>query len=238
MIRSPGIKRIQTMKLMKRSATFYSLLALCILPCQAAVLFSDVGEVVASSNVTIDNTLSRNDSSTDTLYFRYTVFQPASNTSNENYFAALQLHEGGDERVGVGNAWGAHAYSAFGTTVGDVDLNSANPEAGEDYQLVRSADITTIVFRIDYVASGVDNITVWLNPDFGLAENAQPSALTTTFTANATFNNLRLRHGNSGSWDFRDISVSDTPASIGFIPEPSAAMLGGLGLLALFRRRR
>ncbi len=236
MIWPTGRRKSQIMKPMKTSAAF--LFALCILPSQAAVLLSDAGQVVASDNVTIDNTLSRNASSTDTLYFRYTVYQPASNTSNENYFAALQLHEGGDERLGVGNGWGPHAYSAFATTGGDVDLNSANPEAGEDYQLVRDTDITTIVFRVDYVASGADNITVWLNPDFGLSENDQSLALTTTFTANATFNNIRLRHGNTNSWDFRDISVSDSPTSIGFIPEPSAALMGGLGLLALFRRRR
>jgi hypothetical protein len=54
-----------------------------------------------------------------------------------------------------------------------VDLNSAMPEPGETYQLVRSTDVTTIVFRVNFNSGADDTITVWLNPDPNLAENAQ-----------------------------------------------------------------
>ena len=73
-------------------------------------------------------------SSTDTLYFKFHV-DPTSDASTEYYFSAFQLFEGGHERLAVGNALNAFAYSAFslGLTgqsnqmVEYIDLNSANP---------------------------------------------------------------------------------------------------------------
>lgn len=56
----------------------------------------------------------------------------------------------------------------------------------------------------------------------------------TTYTTTENFR--LLRYGNSsGGWT---ASSSDAQLNITTIPEPSAALLGGLGLLALLRRRR
>lgn len=93
---------------------------------------------------------------------------------------------------------------------------------------------------MDFVSGGNDNITVWLNPDLGQTEAAQSSSLTTTFQANATFNEVRLREGGGGAgWTFSDIAVAQSGTDSGFfVPETSSALLGGLGLLGLLRRRR
>ena len=48
------------------------------------------------------------------------------------------------------------------------------------------------------------------------------SFITDTADADLTFSNIAIYTGN------------DTP----FVPEPSAALIGGLGVLALLRRRR
>jgi hypothetical protein len=172
------------------------------------VTVNDNGD--GSSNVepvgfTRDNTAS------DTLYFRYTV-NPISDFTTEIYFAGLQLYEGGAERLGVGNAVGALAYSAYNATGGNVDLNSATPEAGVLWERVRKGVPRTIVFRVDYMAGGGDNITVWLDPDCTLAESEQNPMLRTTFTADASFDQVRLREGNPGpagadGWTFSGISV-------------------------------
>ena len=47
------------------------------------------------------------------------------------------------------------------------------------------------------VAGGKDRVTVWMDPDSGPGENeaGQKENLTTKFTANASFNQIRLRHG-------------------------------------------
>lgn len=207
----------------------------------AAVLFTSAGQLVNEANVSLSTGLSRDGSATGTLYFKYTVTTPASNFTNENYFAAMQFYESGAERLGIGNGWDPYAYSAYNSTVGNLDLKSATPESGEIYQLVRSTDTTTIVFRVDYVNGGNDNITVWLNPNLGLTEAAQSSSLTTNFFANATFNDILLREGGGGSgWNFSNIAIAENSTDTGFfaVPEPSAALLGGFGLIGLLRRRR
>ena len=214
--------------------------------CGAAVLYSNAGPITANETGLGTNLagfgLSRDNAASDTLYFRYFLGSPASNSTNENYFAAMQLFEAGAERLGVGNAWGAWAYSAFGVTGGDRDLNSSTPEAGQTYQLVRGTDNTLIVFRIDYVPGGDDNVTVWLNPNLSLTEASQPASLRTTFAANASFNELRLREGAGGAgWTFSDMAVATSGTEAGFfaVPEPGSAMLAGLaGGCLLVRRRR
>jgi hypothetical protein len=211
----------------------------------AAVLYSNGGPITANETGAGVNlagfSVARNNSATDTLYFRYFLGSPASNMENENYFAAMQLFESGAERLGVGNAWGAWAYSAFGVSGGDRDLNSTVPEPGASFQLVRGADNTQIVFRIDYVAGGDDSVTVWLNPDLSLPEAAQATALRTSFAANASFNELRLREGGGGAgWTFTNVAVATSGTDAGFfaVPEPSGALLAGLAGGGLLMRRR
>ncbi|MBN8456403.1 MAG: hypothetical protein J0M04_00960 [Verrucomicrobia bacterium] len=213
--------------------------------CPAAVLYTNAGPISVDESLAGSNlpglSLSRGSSAADTLYFKFTVTNPASNSTTENYYAGFQLWEGGGERLGVGNAWGAYAYSAFSTASGDLDLKSANPEPSQFYQLVRNTDLTTIVIRVDFVNGGNDNVTVWLNPDLGLTEDAQSSSLTTTFQANATFNEIHLREGGGGGgWTYSDIAIAQNGMDTGFfaVPESSVALLGGLGVLSLLRRRK
>jgi len=192
------------------------------------------------------SSLGKSTTDTGTLYFRYTVTNPASNSTTESgtsyYYAGMSLYNGADdENLGVGNGWFEHAYSAFGPD-GSLDLNSATPDSGVSYQRVKSTDTTTIVFRVDYNSNAADTITVWLNPNFSQTEAAQNTALKTSFTADASFDRLYLREGGmpgtGDGWSFSNVAIADSFASIGSVPEPSAALIGGLGMLALLRRRR
>ena len=54
----------------------------------------------------------RDDFASDTLYFKFHV-DPLSDKDTEEYAAAFELYEGDQERLGVGNALKAWAYSAF-----------------------------------------------------------------------------------------------------------------------------
>ena len=165
----------------------------------------------------------RDDTATDTLYFKFRV-EPNSDETTEPYFAALELFEDDTERLGVGNAVDAWAYSVFFPgaqssgvpPAGYLDLHSIHPDSNAvahlaTYQCPRRGEPITIVFKVQYVPNGEDLVTVWLNPDLGPGANEinQPEALTTRFNVNASFDELRLRHGgNGGGWEFRDIAIA------------------------------
>ncbi|MFM2242313.1 MAG: hypothetical protein RLZ97_1168 [Verrucomicrobiota bacterium] len=214
---------------------------------QAAVLYRLDGPVTVNETWNYAPpglSLSRGPSASDTLYFRYTVTNPASNNTTENYYAGMSFFYQGGENLGIGNGWDPWAYSAFSGGIGNLDLKSANPEPGQTYQQVRSTDVTTIVFRVSFVNGGNDNITVWLNPDLNLTEAAQSSALTTSFSANATFDTIYLREGDdgvgpvAGGWTYSTFAIADSFADIAAVPEPAAILLGSFGFLGLMRRRR
>ena len=64
---------------------------------------------------------------------------------------------------------------------------------------------------MQYFPGGDDLVTVWLNPDLGpgATEAAQPENLITQFRANASFNEIHLRHGGGGDgWIFSDMTIA------------------------------
>jgi hypothetical protein len=230
------------MKLAKNTIITGILLCASTTLSHAAVLYTLAGPQLVSDNNAFALTglsLSRGQFATGTLYFRYTVTNPASNNSTESYYAGMSFYEGGNEHLGIGNGWDAWAYSAFGPGA-NRDLNSATPDPGVTHQQVRSTDITTFVFRVDFNSAANDNITVWLNPNLSLTEAAQSASLTTSFSADANFDTIYLREGgdNGSGWTFSNIAIAESFSEIAAVPEPSAALLGGLGMLALLRRRR
>ena len=85
---------------------------------EGVLLWSDLGATQVHENGVgediLGGVLKRDDSSSDTLYFKFHV-DPLSDATTEEYFAAFQLFEGNHERLAVGNALKAWAYSAFAT---------------------------------------------------------------------------------------------------------------------------
>jgi ligand-binding sensor domain-containing protein/signal transduction histidine kinase len=166
--------------------------------------------------------LKRDDFANDSLYFKFHV-EPQSDKDTEEYFAAFELFEGTAEKLGVGNALKAWAYSAF-FRISDstdsnnlapyIDLHSANPEpvaASGSYQYPRRGIGATIVFKIQFIPGEDDLVTIWLNPDLspGANEASQPENLTTRFNVNASFDEIRLRHGGKGGgWSFGDLAIA------------------------------
>jgi ligand-binding sensor domain-containing protein/signal transduction histidine kinase len=214
---------------------------------RAGILWNDLGatsarETGAAGDV-LGGVLKRDASSTDTLYFKFHV-DPLSDASTEEYFAAFELYEGEAERLALGNALKAWAYSAFNASEksqsnnpsGYIDLRSARPEPSGvgtyfAYELPHRGLEVTIVFKVQYVAGGDDLVTAWLNPDLGpgATEAEQSTNLTTTFHANASFNQIRLRHGGGGEgWTFSEMAIAT--AFNDFVVDASGAKTGGTGL--------
>lgn len=204
------------------------------LPVQAGILWSHpqsmlAYETGAGTNI-LNGAVKRDDSSTGTLYFKFRV-DPLSDASKEPYSAAFQLCENDTDRLAVGNSLKAYAYSAFYTSetgtnshgTGDVDLNSSHPEVfvppGDNkqqenvqpYELPRRGTPCIIVFKVEYVPGADDMVTVWMNPNLsrGATEENQMKSLTTYFKANASFNQIRLRHDGLGEgWYFSEMEIA------------------------------
>ena len=194
---------------------------------RAVLLWSDLGTTQVHETGTgadiLGGLLRRDDTSTDTLYFKFHV-DPISDANTELYFAGFQLFEGNHEQLAVGNALNAWAYSAYATgqieqsnrVVEYVDLNSSNPEPSgigtfHAYELPHSGIERTIVFKVQYVAGGEDLVTVWLDPDLrpGATEDDQSPSLTTQLKANAGFDQIHLRHGGGGGgWTFSEMAIA------------------------------
>jgi ligand-binding sensor domain-containing protein/signal transduction histidine kinase len=192
------------------------------------VLWNDPARTLAYNNGPgadiLHNAVKRDDSANDALYFKIHI-DPLSDKDTEDYFAGLELFENDVERLGIGNAMKAWAYSAFfhsdsagesNDLTGYVDLHTSKPEtpaggASGSYQYPRRGIGATIVFKAQYVPGEDDLITVWLNPDLGPGANEayQPESLTTRFNADASFDEIRLRHsGAGGGWAFSDLAIA------------------------------
>jgi len=213
---------------------------LCGQSARAVILWSDPGAMLIFDNGAgrdmLEGALKRDDSSNDTLYFKFHV-DPQSDSTMEEYFAALELYDGDAERLGIGNALKAWAYSAFwehdrsvetAPAPDYVDLHSSVLDQSASgttlsYELPRRGVERTIVFKVQFVAGGDDLVTVWLNPDLspGANEVYQAEALITRFSVNASFDELRLRHGGGGpGWIFSGLAIATSFAD--FVDTSSA----------------
>ncbi len=193
----------------------------------ARILWSDPeARTVHNSGTGLDilgGAVKRTLTNNDALYFKFHV-DPLSDVAVEPYYAGLQLFAGNEEHLGVGNALEAWGYSAFMTAEtglsnavpGEFNLKSAHPEPVNlgffrPYELVRQGVERTIVFKVQYIPGTDDVVTVWLNPDLGRGarEDNQLESLTTRFKANATFDQIHLRHsGNGNGWIFSDMAIA------------------------------
>ena len=217
------------------------------------ILWSDLGATVVHDTGPgtdiLGGAVKRDDTSNDTLYFKVHV-NPFSEVSTEEYLAGFQLFEGNTERLGVGNALAAWAYSAFNAAdtgsnnkvAGDFDFNSSRPEATGlgaflRYELPRRGIERSIVFKVQYVQNGSDLVTVYLDPDIapGATEAEQPETLTTRFNANASFDQIRLRHtGGGAGWIFSEMAIATSFGDLipGSTPEPGSPGLTARGALS------
>ncbi len=221
--------RVAVVEMISRYMEWPLMLAIliCANTTQAVVLWSDLGTTLVHNTGEgydiLDGAVKEDDSSTNTLYFKFRV-DPLSDASTEEYFAAFELYEGDKERLGLGNALKAWAYSAYrADTTGEshegsdyIDLHSSRPEPSTSgtsiiYENPHRGIECTIVFKVQYVLGGDDLVTVWLNPDLGpgATEAAQPENLITRFKASASFNEIHLRHGGGGDgWIFSDMAIA------------------------------
>lgn len=199
-------------------------------PVSAAVLWSDPGwHDLHQTNRTLSLEGSalrpKGDSSGETLYLRFTVDPLSDGVSEmiEHYLAGWVFAEKGIENLGLGNALNAWGYSAFNAAQtgppneveGEFDFLSLHSEilGDSEFDSPRIGTPRTIAARIDFIPGDIDRITVWMQPDLsaGSKESRMLPKQTTTFRANASFDEIRLRHRGGGrGWRIGSLMVATT----------------------------
>ncbi|MBN2162227.1 MAG: hypothetical protein JXR25_16525 [Pontiellaceae bacterium] len=216
------MSRIQTLT---AAAAFALLSAISV---QAEIVASNVDGVLqyeGIGNQTLISSISRDDTASDTLWIKWTVFA-YDNVDTENYWNGLRIDDGGTYRLGIGNSWDATAYSTFN---GDL-LNSANPDSTNvTYQTIHTNDVTTFIMRVDYNAGASDDVTIYMDPDLAITELGQDPALTTTLKYDMSFDSIQTDGGGGAlvGWYYTNILVS-TDASVDFFGEDTDVDSDGL----------
>lgn len=177
----------------------------------------------------LDSTLAVSDTTAGTLYMSF-LFQSGQQTGATTY-----------QMLSLYNTNTADANRNFDVGITDSPGQTGlayNFGADNAYTSTGVATNTTVhlfVVKFDLSATAAsDSITVWVDPTLGAGDAAGG---TTVSGKNLTWDRLTFSDydGNSAAWDEVRFGTDFNSVTI---PEPSAALLGSLGVLALFRRRK
>lgn len=126
---------------------------------------------------------------TGTYYFGFdwTVTNNAGETGGGGFFGGLWFYEGGTERGGAGNSWGAMTLELAGPGF------SAATTPAVPYVIGTPA---RLVLKVKFNTNADDNLTLWVNPLGGAGEGGQAGVPIATATRNMEFDSINLRAGN------------------------------------------
>ena len=191
------------------------------------------GEITAANSGrvfrTLDSTLAVTDSTTGSLYMSF-LFQSGQETGATTY-----------QMLSLYNATTSDPNRNFDiglTTNGGQSGTAYNFGVDNTYTTTGVAANTTVhlfVVKFDLSAvAGADSVTVWVDPTLG---GGDPTGGVTVTGKTLTWDRLTFSdyEGNSAAWD--EVRWGTDFNSV-TVPEPTSAMLGSFGVLALLRRRR
>jgi hypothetical protein len=130
----------------------------------------------------------------------------------------------GAERIffGVPSGQGANAFFGIEESGVGKNMTTVPVVAGQTYRVVSEIDFDN------------DKLNLWIDP--GAGDELTPDA-TRAYAATNWSSAVRLASGGTGSTSWDNLAVGTTFADV--VPEPATlAWLGGVGALALLRRRR
>ena len=195
------------------------------------ILSTNSGRVYRS----LDASLSVTSTTSGALYLSF-LFQSGQETGSTIY-QTLHLNQGTNGDAG-------RAFDIGITENGALDGNEFGFGVNDNYgvgtaQELGAANSTVNLFVVKFDLSSSansDSVTTWLNPTLGGV--GDPSGGITVSGVNLAWDTLMFSDydGNSATWD--ELRWGTDFNSVTLIPEPGAALLGGIGMLALLRRRR
>ena len=162
--------------------------------------------------------------------------------------------DGGEWRSGIATGWSGPStasvyryYTNSGSIIANLEWTSISTGTIQPlYQDIGTLDGTSnITLTFDYVRFGSSplNVAIYNGASFdtvlGTATYAAGDFGSKSITVNNVAGATAIRIGFwQGDILDKAAGLDNVAVSVTAIPEPSAALLGGLGLLALLRRRR
>jgi alpha-glucosidase len=140
-----------------------------------------------------------------TLYLSFNL--RSLNTASHNKFAGVVLYQDDREVFGLGNDYASQNFSFWGADGNGITI-------GEVPVLV-DADVHKIVMRIDTNPNGPEHIKVGLDPFCSRSESRQPDSIWTTCEKELSFDEFRIRCGNTDcAWEFDEVRIGTDWASL------------------------
>lgn len=136
--------------------------------------------------------------------------------------------DGGSEYFLLGNPWWGAA------TDGDWNISGGS---GDNYTGISSNGMKSGVAKFDLTAG---TVSLWVGATGTEIDVSDPADASVSGLADlGLIKGIRINgYNGQASQSFDNLTIASTLSEINAIPEPSAALLGGLGMLALLRRRR
>jgi hypothetical protein len=135
----------------------------------------------------------------------------------------------GTERFLIGNTWPGTGHDLW-------RMSGSGPTLELNYPSMKTA-----VARITLGAGATSIVELWVGAAGSPVDVSAAAMAAVTNADLAGVDGIRIGGGDFGSdnpQSFDNLLIGTTMADVDAIPEPSAVLLGGLGLLGLLRRRR
>jgi hypothetical protein len=190
---------------------------------------SNVTGGVVTGNDPSTRSLSTAFASSGTLWLSFDWGYSVDPTEDGSY-GGLTFYIGGTEKFLIGNTWPGTGH--------DVWQMNGSAQTSE----VNYGGMKTGVAKITLGAGATSTVELWVGAT-GSPVDVSGGAMATSFNRDlAGVNGIRINGGDFGnganSQSFDNLLIGTTMGDVDAIPEPSAALLSGLGMLCLLRRRR
>ena len=125
------------------------------------------------------------------------------NQQNKDKFAGVILYNDNKEVFGMGNDHKSEHYTFWGPNGKGIVIG--------DVRRVVDNEVHKIIMKVEVDPNGPEKISVGLDPFCRRAQDRQPSHMWTKYSAELSFDEIRIRCGNDNcSWAFDELIITDS----------------------------
>ncbi len=153
----------------------------------------------------------------------------ASRPADDGSFGGLTFYISGTETFMIGNTWPTVGHDKWG-------MSGSGLSAVDNYPMMKTG-----VAKITLGVGATSMVELWVGPTGALVDVSGPALLTTTNATMAGVDGIRIGGSTFGAGvnqSFGNLVIGTEMTDVAAVPEPSTALLGGLGLIVAILARR